>query len=338
MRVVTSAPSKIILCGEHFVVYGAPALAIPTNNRNKIILRSTTLTGETPKIIMKSDVGESIYMNRKLEGRQELNVFAPVLNNILKEHVLDETIEIDILHSGAPKGMGSSSSIGVALGLALFSYLKRDYTEEDLFECGQLVDEIAHGGRPSGIDAKTAVRGRPQMFQRSFNPPSFNFQDVDINFPNSCSLIVVDTYKGERESTAELIERFAQAHGIEKKPAELTEEERRQLLRDYMIVYSEFLSQCHSEGSPERLGNAFNENHKLLMSVSTPEIEEVRTISLDAGAYGAKLTGAGGKGGAVIVLAPQSEKENIIKKLEERRYGAFSIEIAKEGAKVEMIL
>lgn len=337
MRIVTSAPNKIILCGEHFVVYGASALAIPTNNRNKVILISKT--GDRG-IVLRSDLGEARYdpAEDRFEGTEAFRVFIPAIRCALTDATLDETVEIEILHSGAPKGMGSSSSIGAAIGLALLTYLRKQPTDADLFECGQLVDEVAHGGKPSGIDARTTSRGRPQKFQGSFEPAQFNFEDANIELPDGCVLIVVDTFKGERETTGQLIEKFAQANNITKKPNELTEEERRGLLSDYGIVYREFVSHCRRDGNAEWLGNAFNENHKLLMAVTTPEIEEVRETALRNGAFGAKLTGAGGKGGAVIVLAPKEQEQNIIKKLEEIGYSAFSVEIAKEGAKVEMVL
>jgi len=90
------------------------------------------------------------------------------------------------------------------------------------------------------------------------------------------------------------------------------------------------------DGDKEKLGNAFNENHKLLFPVSTRSIEEVRKIALDNGALGAKLTGAGGEGGAVIIIIEEESKNNLIKRLEEKGYKSFSVEIAKTGAKVEM--
>lgn len=337
MRIVTSAPNKIILCGEHFVVYGAPALAIPTNNRNRVILISRD--GE-PVVVIRSNLGEARYWpnEKRFEGAGAFEAFVPAVDYAFRGSTLDETLDIEILHSGAPKGMGSSSSLGAALGLALFAYLRKQPTDADLFECGQLVDEIAHGGKPSGIDARTTSRGKPQKFQRSFEPVQFNFEDAELQLPGGTALIVVDTYRGEREMTGQLIERFAQANGITKKPNELTEDERRSLFSDYNIVYREFLSHCRKEGNAEWLGNAFNENHKLLMAVTMPEIEEVRETALRNGALGAKLTGAGGKGGAVIVLAQKEQEQNIIKKLGEIGYSSFSVEIAKEGAKVEMVL
>lgn len=337
MRIITSAPNKIILCGEHFVVYGAPALAIPTNNRNRITLRSTS--GD-PSIVIHSNLGHAAYnpTNDGFLGDDVFKPFTPMIRHAFDGAVLDESIDIEISHGGAPKGMGSSSSLGVAMGLALFAYLRKEPNETDLFECGQLVDEVAHGGKSSGIDAKTTSRGKPQKFQKDFNPERFKFEDIGIELPEGSSLLVVDTFKRERDTTSDLIRKFAQANRITIGPTQLGDDERRELFKDYNIIYREFLNHCKKEGNPEWLGNAFNENHKLLFSVTTREIEEARAIARSNGAYGSKITGAGGNGGAVIILAPKDRERKITEELEAKGYTAFSVEIAREGAKLELAL
>jgi len=162
MKIITSAPHKIILCGEHFVVYGAPALAAPTNNKSEVVLTSSKGDG---KIIFESNLGRATYSKGIFRGNDAFKIFIPMIKSILSDaKELEEDLEIKVINANVPKGMGSSSSIGIAIALALLTYLNKKYNEDDLFFYGQMVDEIAHGGKPSGIDARTISRGKPQKF------------------------------------------------------------------------------------------------------------------------------------------------------------------------------
>jgi mevalonate kinase len=97
------------------------------------------------------------------------------------------------------------------------------------------------------------------------------------------------------------------------------------------------MKNLRSNGDSEELGKAMNEKHFLLSPVSTEEIEEVRGIAMENGAYGAKLTGAGGKGGAVIVLVPIEKEKSIINSIKKKGYRAFAAEISTQGPTVELV-
>lgn len=332
MKILTSAPTKIILIGEHFVVYGAPAISIPVEKRNRVFLMSKK---GKPKIILKSNLGKAYFFDGKFDGKKEFKIFLPVIKYVLKDKKIDERIEIRFLRENIPKGMGSSSSLAIALGLALFTFLRKKPKKEDLFNCGQLADKIAHGGKPSGIDAKTISEGKAQIFQKIFNPLKFNFKKIDLKFPKKTSLIVVDTFKGKIAKTSRLIEKFAKYNKVSKKPEELTKKEREYLISKYRPIFKQFLKNCHRNGDPKKLGEVFNKNHQLLISVTTPEIERVRKIALKNGAFGAKITGAGGKGGAVLILSPDNKKDDIIQHLKRENFFAFSIQVSREGPRIE---
>jgi len=233
--------------------------------------------------------------------------------------------------------LGSSASLAVALSFAFFKILKKKPKKKDLFYCGQLVDQLAHGGKPSGIDARTISQGKPQLFQKFFSPFKFSFKNLKIELPLKTSLIVVDTFKGKRETTAELIKKFALSYGIFKKPEEMKENERKKIYFSYLPLFKEIFSQTKRNGDPEKLGWALNKNHELLRAVSCREIEKAREIALKNKAFGAKLTGAGGKGGAVIVLVEDERKEDLISLFKKFDFYSFSVKIDTKGVIEEKI-
>jgi mevalonate kinase len=326
MIVKTSSPTKVILCGEHFVVYGAPAIAAPIDVRNYVTLKS--FKSDKQIVNLKSQLGSGVMADKMISGSQHFNFLQPIVSYFPAP---SESLDVEIVSAGSFKGLGNSSSIASAFALAYAKYFQQTLNEEKLFELTQAADEVAHGGKASGIDAKTITRGKPQKFQKFFNPLSFKFEDIPLELPRGSVLIVANTFKGERQSTGELIEIFAKAHGITKKPNEMSDAEREKIYADYEKIFEEFLSVCRRNARPEKLGEVIDENHKLLVSVSTPEIEEVRSIARDAGAHGAKLTGAGGKGGAVIILAPEDLANKIIEKLSSKGYAAFTATFADRG-------
>lgn len=336
MKIIAFSPNKIIICGEHFVVYGAKAIAAPIDKGNKVIL--TAKKGE-PKIVLKSNIGKAEIINGEFKGDKSFFIFSPIIKNLCGDKLekIKETIGIEIISSNMPKGTGNSASIGIAIALSLLTYMKKNYDDEQLFNYGQMVDGIAHGGKPSGIDAKTISSGKPQKFYKTFNPEKFYFEDINIELPYKTCLLLIDTFKNKRETTAELIKRFAKANKIKKLPSELSDDERNKLLENYSVIFEKFLKNLKKDGNAIQLGKAMNENHELLKAVSNKEIEKIRSVALQNGAYGIKITGAGGKGGALIALVDVEKKGDVQNAIKEIGYKVFDVNISTKGPRIEHI-
>lgn len=336
---ITSAPTKLIICGEHYVVYGAPAITIPTKPRNKAKLEAKN--GELGIDIINKWGNGRINKDWELDGPKYLNATLSTLKKVyeLCNEKLNQSLELTLIHSGAPKGMGNSASCFAAYSLAFFKNFGKNPTSEQLFECVQAGETIAHGGRPSGIDAMTVCRGKPQFFKKKFNPVSFEFKDVDLKLPKNAVLIVVNTLSGKIETTGELVKRFAKNKGVFKKPEEMAENELKLVYEEYIDIYQDILSNLNENGDIKALGEAFNKNHEILRNngVSGESIEKARKIAIENGAYGVKLTGAGGEGGAVICLVDENNKKLILEKMIENNYSCSEVEIAEKGPIVESL-
>ncbi|MBI4399163.1 hypothetical protein HY570_00290 [Candidatus Micrarchaeota archaeon] len=331
--IVASSPAKIILCGEHYVVYGAPAVALPVDRRNSVELE---VIGNEGKLLLESDVGKAtIYGNGDFKGEKILEFCKPIYLKLAGDR--KETFRARIIFGGAPKGMGNSASIASAMAIAFSRYVNSEMTVDKLFEITQIAENVAHGGKASGIDARTVIAGEAQLFRKTFNPTEFNFKNMKLELPKDTAIVAISTYKDAREGTSQLIERFAMANKIKKKPEELTEKEREELLGSYKSVFNEILNELRIDGNPERLGRLLSKNHELLRNsnVSTEEIDKAIKLAVQNGAYGGKLTGAGGKGGACFALANKKNVDRIVNALNTEGYLAFVANLAKNGARVD---
>jgi mevalonate kinase len=194
----------------------------------------------------------------------------------------------------------------------------------------------AHGGRASGIDARTVSYGKPLVFTRSFSPPAFEGKEARFSLPEGCSLLVVDTFAGKKDGTSAMVEKFARGFGITAKPHEVGEGKRKEVREEYDGLWKKIVLGLKPDG--KTLGGLMNENHALLRErgVSSGGIEKAVSSALAAGALGAKLTGGGGEGGAVIVLCRKKEIARIGREIaEETSFECRKAALADRGAGVD---
>jgi len=332
-------------------VHGTPAITLTLEPLNVVELFEEE--GE-PALVVESSLGKfTLDANGEIAGGKSghyARSLAAMVKHFVKEHSFAprKRLVAKVRLAGAPKGMGSSSSIAAALASTLFHAIgktpKRGKTpeEDELWLAVQACDEVAHGGRPSGIDAYSVCYG-PTKLQKlnEEGKPVWRFEQQQADLPANTKLIVVDTFTGERAATGDMIRAFAKAIGLldgagkVKAFLELGEADRGKLA-PFERAFEQVISHLHVGGDAAALGKAMKNNHLLLSQagVSTEEIEKVVGIAESHGAYGAKLTGAGGKGGAVIILAPEND-EPLLKAIKNAGYVVFSTKTAARGVRLE---
>jgi mevalonate kinase len=288
---IASAPGKLVLFGEHFVVYDTPAILAAINRRVNV----TVHVNNTDNINITSDLGlvGSFKDSRFnfLKGHQEARtILAPLCECarlVLSERGCNLGLDIDLV-SNLPEsvGLGSSAACCVAITAAvdsLFHEPDRYWISEKAVESERLIHKDS-----SGADCHISTFGGLMYFVK-------NEGFKKIYSKKQLSLGLINT--GRKHSTGNLVssvKKFKETNIASFK---------------VLTLFSEIICQkafaAINEGDEKTLGNLMNQNHVLLqeIGVSDKKIDELVGICLTKGAWGAKLTGAGG-GGSIIVSIP----------------------------------
>ncbi len=296
MMATASAPAKVILFGEHFVVHGNPAILAAIDKR----IMATAGTIEAEKIAIRSDIGAAgEYSGRVFKalrgGRRAKALIDPIhyaVKRALGSRDLDGGIEIDLC-SEIPYGigLGSSAASCVATVAAVGSLLGR---HDRQWICKRAVEsERMIHKNSSGADCYVSTFGGLMQYG-----VKEGYRKIESG--KSLSIVIGNT--GIRHDTGELVV------GVAKFRAR-----KRKLFADLLAYADEICSDAASaleSGELERLGLLMSENQRLLqqIGVSSKKVDDLVKACVAAGALGAKITGAGG-GGSVIALAA-SEKES----------------------------
>lgn len=290
---VGRACGKVILIGEHVVVYGLPAIAVP--------LPDLTIEATVSFVTSVAVSGGPLTPRTYAAGHQFIcapHAVAEGTNSSLavaaeaamhRWQIADEAVEVRIKSCVPPgRGLGSSAGCATAVVRALADLVGAPLDDHALHELVQGSEQIAHG-QASGVDAAAVAAATPIRFEAGVVRPIV----IDRYF----ALVVADTGSsgGTRESVALV------RHALLRNP---TWSERR-LAQAAAVIESAEASLRN--GRLAALGRQLNEFHSLLdeFGVSTPQIERLVEAALAAGAYGAKLTG-GGMGGCVLALTEPS--------------------------------
>ena len=283
--------AKIILIGEHSVVYGEPSIALPFS----AIKIKALVTSSTTKTTI-----DCAFYNGLLDDMPELldSLKKAILLSLEKIKQTNTPLAIRIVSDiPAERGMGSSAAVAVATVRALFDYFNVTLPYSLLLQIVDEAEKIAHGN-PSGLDALMTSSNTPYFFIKGQVP-------LAISLNLDAVLIVADT--GITGRTKQVVAAIAQKYQAEQDSG------------PYHLAIQKLGQLAHSSkqfiesNEPVKLGHAFNEAQDALslLEVSSPELNTLITVARENGALGAKLTG-GGAGGCMIALAyDKKEAEHI---------------------------
>jgi mevalonate kinase len=291
---IASAPAKLILCGEHAVVYRRPAIALPLSE----VRATATLTPAAPGsgvTISAPDLGAD--WDVAAEPDNPLSHLVTLTLQHLEAPALAAQIT---LHSAIPiaSGMGSGAAIGTALVRVLAAYAGRALSADAV---AALVYESERGyhGTPSGIDNTVVAHEQAIWFQRQPSGPPLI---TPIAMKTPLTLLVGDT--GVRSAT-----RLPVGMVRERREAE---PERYEALFDAIAACVGQARTALAAGDLPALGAILNQNQELLveLGVSSPELDRLVATARAAGALGAKLSG-GGWGGVMLALVTPETRDAV---------------------------
>lgn len=274
--------AKVILFGEHSVVYGHPAVAVPLHN-----LHMTATVRPAAVVTAPSTLN-------CLDWHGPLDAAPAQLASVV------EAVKVATGFAGHPdtglhvttqadfppeRGLGSSAAAAGAVIQAVLDAYGVPASPQQLFDLTQEAERIAHG-HPSGLDALTTASLAPVYFRDGAGTA------LDMNL--TAWIVIADS--GAQGSTRETVGDVRR--GYETSPEQVG------ALLDQLGAIAEGAAEDLRTGDVSALGEKMNDAHRLLaeLGVSDDRLDAMTGAARDAGAVGAKLTG-GGRGGCIIALA-----------------------------------
>ncbi len=298
--VVATAPGKAIIFGEHAVVYGRPAIAVPVTEvqaRAEIAVREPGsglwLVAADLPAPDGSPGGHRYRLRDAPEGDPLRAIVELALDAFSRSPAFAGGLDSDpdllvSVTSTIPiaRGLGSGAAVATAMARAIAHYFGGSPRPEEISRLVYEVEKLHHG-TPSGIDNTVISYEQPVFFVRGEG-----IGRLSVGAP--LSLVIADT--GVVSSTREVVGDLRRRWQAQPEPYEG--------LFDKIGAIARLAKTAIERGDPRAVGRLMDENHELLktLGVSSLELDTLVEAARAAGALGAKMSGAGW-GGNMLALA-----------------------------------
>lgn len=286
-----TAPGKVILFGEHAVVYGRPALAAPVT---QLRARAVIEVGDGPDVrLVAPDLGRATT----LAAARDTNPLAATVRLVAKRagRPLPPGVALSV-SSAIPiaSGLGSGAAIAVAVIRALDAYFGLGLSREEVSALAYETERLHHG-TPSGIDNTVIAFEQPVYFVR--REPANQIETFCPARP--LRLVIADT--GVRSATKDVVGDVRRRWQADR--------DRFEAIFDACGRLAEAGRAALAAGDLAAVGRLMNENHAQLvaMTVSSAALDRLAEAARAAGALGAKLSGAGRGGNLIALVEADSE-------------------------------
>ena len=286
-----TACGKLILLGEHAVVYDSPAIAIPLMSLKVRTTIEPAIGQPQGKMHIKA---APLGIDHDLEELDKDHFLVHTLDLLFSFLGLQQTPTCRIVITSelpVAAGLGSSAAIAISLLRVMSAFLGHPLKLQELNTLAFQSEQAVHG-RPSGIDNTVITYEKPIYYQRG--------EVIEFIHPiRAFTFVVADSgvRKSTRESTSQLAQDLASDPNAIQPHLDAIAELVQQSKRSFQI------------GDIEKLGEAIdaNQEHLFALKLSCPELDALILAARQAGALGSKLTGGGMGGHMLALVTPETE-------------------------------
>jgi len=305
--------AKIILFGEHFVVYGLPGIAA---GLDKCVEIDAEKTKGSEDVIFDDKVYKQKISMKEEPEHIKCKLFNTMFSD--EEFLEKKGIKFSINANFAPGGgMGYSAALCVAMARAMNSLFSQNWKDEKINELAYKGECINHGN-PSGIDNTCATYGTTILFEKDLTGGKNKIRPIKCD--SAMYVVLADT--GIKHDTKQSVSDV-------KKRKEENPSEYEKIFADYKKIITNAKTALKF-GEIEEIGKLMNQNQDLLrkIGVSCPQAEEIIKLSNYENAVGAKVTGAGNGGNVLVLCRDEKSQDKLIEKLKTKNYSAIKAKIS----------
>jgi mevalonate kinase len=320
-KVKVSAPGKLMLLGEHAVVYDRPCLVTTIDTRVEVTLERNS---QKKVVINAPEVGIKNYQRGLTQlSREEIpkgvRFLEAVLRIFYERYRPNFGVNLSTSNGFSSKyGLGSSSAVSVCAAKALSEVFGIKLGKREIFDLAyQAVLEVQ--GLGSGFDVAACCHGGCLYFQTG---------GKGIRPLKNCKIPLVVAYSGKKADTPIMVRQLARKR--ERNFAKIEKD------FDRIGQLVEKAKRAIEKKAWPELGKIVNENQKILkkLGVSTAKLDRMIKAALSSSAWGAKLSGSGG-GDCMFALVDKSKKHQVEQALVKVGGILVPVSTGVEGVRVE---
>ena len=328
-KVKTSAPGKLMLFGEHSVVFGHPCIVTAVDRRLSITIEEN---GEDVFVLDAPDLGLRAYSKKitdlaKDDLPKEVAFIETCYKLFLANYPQKKTIHVYSKNEfKSSYGLGSSSASTVAFAKALSEFYQVPLTNDQLFDlCYKTVLRVQ--GVASGFDIAAAIWGGTLYY---VTPSGKYLQNKIVEPLNVNNLPIIVGYTGIKADTATLVRMVQKQQQDQKKVIN-------RVFTDITLLVEQAKQTLKQQDWPH-LGLLMDQNQHLLrqLQVSSIELENLIAAAKSVGSWGAKLSGAGG-GDCMLAMPSDDGRKAITEAITKAGGKIIEVEMNAPGVRVEKL-